>query len=287
MKKTFFLIFSLLLFSCKDDDVSELFEYKESYVINGLISPKGFSVSVDITYSSLRDYIIKNEDPYYMNENVIRIRKDIGDCVLLYEDGEFFDTLKYCEYNDTINMRECNVGNYFISVKSPTAGKTYKIVINSKLHGVISASTEMPDKIVYSLSDIYDLCVIRNIDGFYNVNFRVTDAKTKYGFLQSYGGGVIFGDRFSCSLEDLQIDGDTIVVESSRWYSINSDYYNFSQSLGDSQRARDDYAEPVFVYSNIDNAYGIFRARNNIFFTFVKDEVMNLEPQIRTFPYNE
>ena len=56
--------------------------------------------------------------------------------------------------------------------------------------------------------------------------------------------------------------------------AINAEYFKFYQTLGlQSVLSEDPFAEPVNVYSNIENGFGVFAGYKNHYFQIAQDTV--------------
>lgn len=283
MKKIFLALPILALFSCEKILTNyEIPNPGDKLTIEALLL-SGDTISALVGESV---YSLSNEVPYAGNDYT----------VTLYADNQLVDTLEarfirteeFYQGNTTIQR---DIYRYFSEIVAET-GKTYRLQASKKDFPSISGSTNLPSPVQvnyvsydsttakYSINfmdasggeDFYRIRVLlklQNSDEFNTVTMFYTDPTVEsFGYTdpidpeqemtateayvrdEFFQGGI---KRFSFGVFESS-SNTNLYFEVTR---VNRDFYKFKSTLALYYNSEDFFSEPVQVYSNVDNGYGI------------------------------
>lgn len=277
--RIFFLFLIFFVTSCSKEVSVDLPEIEPKTVIGRLFTTdRAFSVYVSKTAA-----ILDNNEYLEKNANII-----------LYENGQFFDTLRY------------DSAGWYSSNKIPSVEKNYEINLISPNKPIVSASDVIPEK-TFIKSAIFKDSAIYNQDGYHaELDIVLTDNAAKRNYyelfaLHSYTEGGVLKYRhveFLCNLISdyvIKAEGllnyelssfvfsDELINGKSHEFklyfyryeemknsnivvvlrSISEAMYNYKKKIiihANNQQGEiwNGVGEPVNMYSNINNGVGIF-----------------------------
>lgn len=271
-------MFLPLILACEREVEVELPVYEQKLVVNGIIdniSPISVAVSHSVPALQL-------QNPEYLQDAI----------VMLYGNNAFLDTLDY----DVFYKK------YFSSVLAQQ-GVRYKVTVNRSNYKQASASTVLPGGGITGHVEFEDSTGLDSVGlptGTIRIIFDDAGAEKNYYRLNLlyYNSGtgefqpfiyetddpsllgpeaekepdasVIFDDLlFNGQTKQIEIRVSSLLATSSPKFLIDfsalgEEYYKYRVSL---RKFRDNstnfFAEPVFVYTNIENGLGIFAAQVN------------------------
>jgi len=268
MKKLFLILFSVLtLFSCEKYIDMEIPDRGRKLVANCFFSDTG-SVVVQVSMSR---FILDNSDFNVVSDAI----------VVLYENGTAVDTLT-----------ETLAGQYITNGFIPQMGELYSLKIVKDTEE-ITASSSIPTTIPFEFIDTtrvadeyYEYLRFRikindpaDEDNYYMIGFDKEDTNndpyynggiyfySEEPFIESYNhhyglfSDILFKGQSQILAFDLDLynfDNDTNKVNISL-FSISKEMFMYLLTLQAQQNAGNSpFAEPVMVFSNIENGYGIF-----------------------------
>ena len=285
MKKSIYLVIitiSLLIISCEKIIDIDIEDKDKKIVVNGILSTDSL-VKVNISKSLS---ILDDKDVHFINDAI----------VTLYENDNFIEQLSSLDkgYYSTISFKPTLEKRYKVTVeasglKSVNAENTIPNTI--KINKIDTTTTQLSDETGYSEEKLE--CSINFTDPQNENNYYYVFAKayipTNYDnfgnpisyeltniFFESddkiiestinYGDGIVFSDKL--------INGDTYSLkifiskynfeqDTNKVYfylnSVSKDFYLYAVSYEKHINAiYDPFVEPVQVYENINNGYGIF-----------------------------
>mgnify|MGYP001617595227 FL=1 len=258
---TIFFATGFILNSCTKIIDMNVPEKEKKLVVNGVICPDSI-ISVNISKSL---GILENND-----QNVF-----INDAeVTIYEDDIKKEILRFL-----------NDGDYTASF-TPSQNKTYKIEVSHAVYTSVSATSYIPAKIPITIDTASGYnqsygsgvlsCKLKFKDPANENNYylmRVFDESHRHVYLslsdnepvvKEYGGDYLFTDNLIDGKEYiLNFDLNSLYTYYKIvFYQITKDYYNYLVSYHNNNNSDDPFSEPVIVYSNIKNGYGIFSGYN-------------------------
>ena len=275
MKKLIPLLLIALMSSCEKTIKYEIPEYPSKFSIDSRMLT-GERIRVFVGKSA---YSLSSREPQVLSDASVR----------LFEDDQFLTSLQW------INVSED--AGYFQTPLRPAAGSKYRIEVDHPDLDMAIGETRAlsPTQITAWTIDTVDFEVsvsfqdVPNTTDYYAINVYVRNDNQDYPlFLGTKDPTVdfffdfsdeIFGDGFKSGytayLKDETFEGgvkkvnfeevlisdfigglpDAVVLEVIR---ITEDYYRHEQSKGAQYVGGDNpFAEPVQIYSNVENGYGI------------------------------
>lgn len=278
MKKTIYFVavlFTFSMLSCEN-----FFEVSVPIDINDHKTKLALSAQVSV-FSDL-DSISYN----------ILVSKSLG--ALKESDRESYKIsnadINFLVNNTNYEFKESEKKGYYIP-KNPqdivyTAGETYKLKTDKSGFNTVESSQVFPSKVpIKNVSFNSDLLKVTFQDTKGQDNYYILELISSYrnsytGIinLQPFGGStrssslkynrVIFSDEFfDGELKEITVktlpqrsDNEKYIVN---LYHVNKDFYNYDISYGLAEDAIENpFAEPVILYSNVTNGYGIFALSN-------------------------
>ncbi|RLD59995.1 MAG: hypothetical protein DRJ01_10435 [Bacteroidetes bacterium] len=270
-----------LLASCRKPIDMDLHNIKSKLVVNSLFSPDSlFKVNITKDISPLK--CIQNYNNYI----------DAKATVLLYENNNFIDTLKFIKNGD------------YISTFKPSVNNDYKIVVEAQGYTTVEAHNDIPKKIPITSISKERKEGLESGYAWYNIyiNFKDPTEEKNYYLLRGVPQYIDFcelssedpviskwdeynsklfvfddelfnGKSYQITLKGLVDEGrldydymDSLKYLAFNLHSITKEFYFYAKSCNSQGEVGDELfdlfqqglSEPVPIYTNIENGLGIF-----------------------------
>jgi len=264
-----FLLFVTFLFACEKTIRIDIPESEKKIVINGVLSPDE-DIKVTISRSL---YILDPDDgkPPFLTNAVVN----------LFENGQFINTLSHLSN-----------GNYSINYQA-SEGNTYYFEVNANDLNTATTSTKIPSKVniksmgwepdihndiqfTVKFSDPGETENYYLIDALYSpdtnlvkyYNFYISGNEQVLDIFTTHTGQIILSDEVingkSAEISFYAMDYlETFGIYKINLKNITRDYYLYLKSYTLQYENIDNpFAEPVQVYHNINNGFGILGSFN-------------------------
>ena len=261
------------------------------------ICMSGFlSTDTAVVFLYKNEYILSDHD--FNNKEDITLLKPSD--IKIYENGLLFASLT--PYKNEYYT-------YYSISKKPTEGNIYSIDVSVDGYPDVSANTTIPKTVpiisvdtIHYLRDGYPyvLCTINfqdpeNIDNYYYFEAQaksygdlyygsssiltddpIVEEKIEFGagqilFTDRNINGHKYGLKVSVSVNDFHWSDLNFVLN-----SVSEEFYlHFKSYVHYDIAKKDEFSEPVLIYSNIDNGLGIFAGYSSSVYSFYGDSISN------------